>query len=317
MTGFSRTFIAASVLAAILSSGGASALECETSDCVTPALINGSGNANGSFTIDRSFGIEVGLRGKLRHDVNGSPQNIFNSNGDGTYTFNAGVAPTQNFPTAEWSFEWSVNVDYLQGTNDGTGYSLSDLSYFLELDQDPTAGSADFVSFDPIMGQRLTYGSQFVDQWDHAIGDNQTANGEGAKVSNVDTAESPTTAVMVIEAAEAQYAALVSENNVAQNSWKPSWFIPEFNPEVGGEYEIRLSVYGPGNGSTGTDATTTIDDTNPTPPLIDPLASTSIRILVQGGTTPNGDVPVPATLALFGIGLLGAVASRRRQRRAR
>ncbi len=61
---------------------------------VTPNVIFGSGNINGSFTVDQSNNVELGLRAKLRYDATGQPQNIFNSNGDGTYSFDAGVAPT-------------------------------------------------------------------------------------------------------------------------------------------------------------------------------------------------------------------------------
>lgn len=70
---------------------------------VTNEVIFGTGNLNGSFTTDRANGVELALRGKLRHDAAGQPQNIFNSNGDGTYTFQSGVAPTQDLSTAEWS----------------------------------------------------------------------------------------------------------------------------------------------------------------------------------------------------------------------
>ncbi|MBL4892122.1 MAG: hypothetical protein JKX91_09925 [Rhizobiaceae bacterium] len=51
---------------------------------VTPDVIFGSGNANGSWTGVNTGGIEVALRGKLRYDTNGSPQNIFNYDGDHT-----------------------------------------------------------------------------------------------------------------------------------------------------------------------------------------------------------------------------------------
>ena len=63
---------------------------------VTPDVIFGDGNANGSFTVNddaATSNIELGLRAKLRFDATGQPDNIFNSNGDGTYTFVAG-APT-------------------------------------------------------------------------------------------------------------------------------------------------------------------------------------------------------------------------------
>ena len=199
---------------------------------VTPDAIFGSGNANGSFTVCQSNGVELGLRGKLRHDATGQAQNIFNSNGDGTYTFNAGIAAGQSSSTAVWSFEWSINSNY-----DGTsGYNLNDLTYVLTI--------ADEDSFDPI---NTTYA-------DHSIGTNSTANGQG------------------IEAADAaEYTSLISSNNVAQNSWKPSWFITDFDPTVVKDYVITLAAY---DGSC-------------------PVACTSITVNV---------VPEPATIALISLG---------------
>jgi hypothetical protein len=85
---------------------------------VTPDVIFGSGNANGGFTVDRRNGIELGLRGKLRFNASNLPENTFNSNGDGTYTFDAGLPPTGfgfvapgSTSTALWNFEWSINSD--------------------------------------------------------------------------------------------------------------------------------------------------------------------------------------------------------------
>ncbi|MFP4106811.1 MAG: PEP-CTERM sorting domain-containing protein, partial [Phycisphaerae bacterium] len=120
-------------LACLLAMTTAAMAETTFDQDVSPNVIFGSGNANGGFTVDRDNGIELALRGKLRHDATGEPQNRWNSNGDGTYTFRAGVAPGQSFPTAEWSFEWSVNTNY----DDSTSYDLSDLSYLLLIDTDP------------------------------------------------------------------------------------------------------------------------------------------------------------------------------------
>ncbi|MEQ8515870.1 MAG: PEP-CTERM sorting domain-containing protein [Chromatocurvus sp.] len=284
MTIFKKTSLAASVLAASLASSGASALAFDAN--VTPDVIFGSGNANGGFTVDQNNGIEVGLRGKLRHNASGSPENTFNNSTiDNTYSFNAGVAPSQAFPTAEWSFEWSVNVDYLQGTDDQTEAVLADFTYLLELDQDPTVGTANFFAFDPITP------SATVPFYDHAIGTNATGNGGGTKGT------------------ASNYTGLLAANNVAQNSWKPHWFIPGFDPTVGGEYEIRLSVVAAagdaGGGQVGGGAGE--------PGQI--LAQSSIRILVNDGQNPDADVPIPGTLALLGLGLLGTAAGRRRQRR--
>ena len=58
---------------------------------ITPDVIFGSGNANGSFTVstlNRNSGtVELGLRAKLRYDENGNPQNTFNYDGVDTYSF--------------------------------------------------------------------------------------------------------------------------------------------------------------------------------------------------------------------------------------
>lgn len=196
---------------------------------VTNDVIFGSGNANGSFTIDQANGIELGLRGKLRHDAGGAPQNIFNSNGDGTYSFDAGVAPTQAAPTAVWSFEWSINSNF-----DDNGGHLDDYVYILGLDSDPTAAVSMF-EFDPINGINPDIG---VVAWDHAIGNNSTLNGDGAVAISV-----------------ANYADLIDTNNLAQNSWKAHWYIPGFDPTVDGVYDISLSAF---NANGGLAASTTI-----------------------------------------------------------
>jgi hypothetical protein len=307
MTTFKKASLAASVLAAsMMASAGANALAFDQN--VTPDVIFGSGNTNGGFTVDTAGNIEVGLRGKLRHNADGLPENTFNSNGDGTYSFNPGDPLNDGF-TAEWSFEWSVNTNLQAGGGLNPGgeggnnlsSNLSNYTYLLQLDSNPAVGEADFfVSFDPIMGPRLLGNGDTVNQWDHAIGNNSTGNGGGSVVSNG-------------SADEAAYADLIANNNVAQNSWKPHWFINQawadlsqsttgapagtvnFDPTVNGEYEIRLSVFGGEQ---------------------DALASTSIFIQVgELDTPPNGDVPVPGTLALFGLGLLGTAATRRRLRR--
>lgn len=216
---------------------------------VTPEVIFGSGNANGSFTVDQSNGIELGLRGKLRHNASGAPENTFNSNGDGTYSFNAGVAPTQSSPTAEWSFEWSINTNY----DGSSGTNLDDYIYVLGLDSDPGIGQS-FLTFDPIN----------VTNADHAIGDNFTGNGGGSVASD------PT-----------NYASLIASNNVAQNSWKPHWFLGTsgFDPTVDGQYDFFLEAF---DGSTS-------------------LARTEMSIIV--GTGASAPVPEPGILALLGLGL--------------
>lgn len=56
---------------------------------VTPDFFVGDGIANGDFTVDRASGVEIGLRGKLRFNASCLPEDTFNSNGDGTYSFAA------------------------------------------------------------------------------------------------------------------------------------------------------------------------------------------------------------------------------------
>ncbi|MCB1849868.1 MAG: PEP-CTERM sorting domain-containing protein [Gammaproteobacteria bacterium] len=195
---------------------------------VTPDVIFGSGNLNGSFTTDRANGVELGLRGKLRHNASGAPENTFNSNGDGTFSFAAGVAPTQAFPTAVWSFEWSINSNY-----DATsGYMLDGLTYALGIDSDPTQGTS-FSILDVINGINPGTGSVF---WDHSTGNNST-----------------TAATDSIAADAASYASLINTNNVAQNSWKAHWFLAGFDPTVDGTYDFYLAAFDGGTQLARTD----------------------------------------------------------------
>jgi hypothetical protein len=187
---------------------------------VTPGVIFGSGNANGGFTVDQANGIELGLRGKLRHNALGQPENTYNSNGDGTYSFAAGVAPTQAFPTAVWSVEWTINSDL--NTTDGMGGVLSAYTYLLELDNDPSLGT-NFFAFDPIHALNPATVGGF---WDHSMGTNSTTAATDSKATDAAT-----------------YASLISSNNVAQNSWKAHWYMgAPFDPTVDGTYDFKLSA---------------------------------------------------------------------------
>lgn len=109
----------------------------------------GDGNDNGFFTVSSYEGIELGLRAKLRFDDNNQPQNTFNSNGDGTYSFD-NTAPPLGFgwnegasTSAIWNFEWSIDL-----TDSSSNFEFDDLSFMLSIDFDSGAGT-NFLSFDP------------------------------------------------------------------------------------------------------------------------------------------------------------------------
>jgi hypothetical protein len=191
-----------------------------------------------------------------------------NSNTDGTYSFAAGVAPTQSFPTAVWSFEWSINSNF---DGSAAGRSLDGLTYRLGIDTNP--GLATTFStlvtgpneFDVINAPVCA---------DHSTGNNSTGNGSGAEV-NCGTGT-----------AAADYANAIATDNVAQNSWKPHWFISGFDPTVDGQYDFYLAAF---DGQTQ-------------------LARTDISIIVGTGAA---SVPGPATLGLLALGVAGLGWSRR------
>ncbi|MDX2017292.1 MAG: PEP-CTERM sorting domain-containing protein [Planctomycetota bacterium] len=198
-------------LALIIVAGSAGAASASTAfdQNVNPGVIFGSGNANGSFTTGTANNTEIGLRAKLRYDANGQPQNIFNSNGDGSYTFNVGgpAAPVR----PEWNFEWSINTD-LSGTS---GVKLNAFSYVLSLDGDPSAGT-NFFSFDPIN----------VAFADHSLGNNST------------------TAASDIVSTPVNYASNIGLYSVAQNSWSYAFFaVPGFSRNTPGLYTISLAAF--------------------------------------------------------------------------
>ena len=196
---------------------------------VTPDVIFGSGNANGSFTTDTSAGgVELGLRAKLRFNDANAPENTFNSNGDGTYSFDAGLPPTGfgwapgSASTAVWNFEWTINTNI-----DGTpgGLMLNDLTYEIRIDFDAIGTS--FLTFDPInipVGATPNFG-------DHAIGTNST-----------------TSLTKSVAGDRSTYLDLIADNNVAQNSWNMEFFFDDsqFNGNDVGSYTIQLEAFAAG-----------------------------------------------------------------------
>ncbi|MEM1379474.1 MAG: PEP-CTERM sorting domain-containing protein [Pseudomonadota bacterium] len=205
------------------------ALSAAHASNVTPDVIFGSGNANGSFTIaqDATTGVELGLRAKLRFDANGQPQNQFNYDGIKTYTFDAGAA-VGGFSaiTPVWNFEWSINADF-----DDNGGSLADYTYLLEVDGDPNG--VDFgLTYDPVN----PFGAGFSCT-DNALGTNTTGNGGGTSVNCASL-----TGVM-------DYTNALQANNVAQNSVNYDFLdgilpqLANFDPNDTGIYTIRLSAF--------------------------------------------------------------------------
>ncbi len=174
---------------------------------VTNNVIMGSGIGNGGWTIDRSNGVELALRSKKRYPT---PSGIFNSNGDGTYSWAAGTAglPAPS-GRAFWSWEWSINSSF-----DGTGGPIGSFTYEFGVDADPTPGIS-FVVSDYIAGGG-----------DHSFGNNSTAQSAGLEANN------PT-----------EYINFLATENLAQNSWQPQWDIPAFDPTVDGTYDFYLAAF--------------------------------------------------------------------------
>lgn len=225
---------ALTLAAALAGATGALAAPVNGTGNVTPDVIFGSGNANGSFTGETRNNIEVGLRGKQRYPA----ANVFNYDGVDTYTFDTTALTTNPTNRSVFNFEWSVNVD----ADGSTGDALSDFDHWLSFDLDPTPGVSLFA-FDPFNT------SGYVD---HAFGDNFTGNGGG-------TAGTNTTLV-----------SLTNTNNVAQQSSNLGFGFSA-DPDLPGSYAFKFEVFEKGTTTLLASSSITINAT-PVPPIPVPAA---------------------------------------------
>lgn len=198
-----KALIAASVIATGFAAAAHAAPVNGTGN-VTPDIIFGSGNANGSFTGQTANNIEVGLRGKVRF------AGVYNYDGDHTYTFDSTAFATATNRSL-FNFEWSINVDQ-SGTS---GAMLDDFSYRLEVDNNPGI-LTNFVTVDPF---------NTAGWYDHSLGNNLTANGAG--IESTDNAD---------------LLANMPNYSIAQQSanmgfgWSP-------DPDLPGIYDFNLQVF--------------------------------------------------------------------------
>lgn len=173
---------------------------------VSPDIIFGGGNANGSFTVTTvPFGggdIEIGLRAKLRYNDSGSPENTFNWDSTNSYTFSTTAGTPSD--RSVFNYEWSINVE-------GTGSTIGALidrggRAEISFDTDPTS-AVNFTSYDPFA-------------FDAYYGTNATANGGGT----YDNTGNP-----------------VAGTTVAQNSVNYGFLGGA--PLGQGDYQIGLSIF--------------------------------------------------------------------------
>jgi hypothetical protein len=256
---------------------------------VSPGVIFGSGNANGSFTINNvqsNANVEIGLRAKLRFNDSNKAENTFNWDGDRTYTFSNGAASPgfsfdANSPTTPvWNFEWSINSDR-SSTTTFTPNPLASLTYVLSIDGDASAGTNFAETFDPINVGSMAFA-------DHSLGNNTNASTDATDFKVTSATNNPAFTYNTLIGSAANSSAY----NVAQNSWNYQFFneatdarplsqLASFDPNELGVYTITLEAF---DGATR-------------------VAASSIDVSV---------VPEP-TAVLGGLGLLSLVGLRRRQ----
>jgi hypothetical protein len=135
------------------------------------------------------------------------------------------------------------------------------------------------MDYDPSVAKSYSTVNLLAFPFDHSFGTNATTSGNGI---------------------EGNAQVLATTNNLMQNSWNLDFFDAgsaltlfggTFNPSASGEYSFFLEAFSPTGGPA--------------------LARTEITVIVGDGAT---QIPEPGSLALVGLGLLGAFAARRRIR---
>ncbi len=112
---------------------------------VTPGVLFGGGNQNGSFVVNKAWknnqnNIELGLRAKVPYEE------TYNSNGAGVYTMNVGAHSKWGAPGAAWNFEFAINLNY-----DGSDVDRMFEDYLIELSIDLNPSKKkNWLKFDPV-----------------------------------------------------------------------------------------------------------------------------------------------------------------------
>lgn len=187
---------------------------------VTNSVIMGSGITNGGFTVDRSNGVEIGLRARVRYP---SPVNVTNSNGNGSYNHAIGGFGTGG-ARASWNFDWSINT--------GTA-TISAYTYRIGIDYDAGLGT-NYRVFDPLNSVNPDPLAGGLALWDHSFGNSGTAQSAGVEATGVNLATYL-----------ASYNALESSSSLVQNSWNLAFFSDAshlFDPNLNGNYSIYLEA---------------------------------------------------------------------------
>ncbi|MBA4177864.1 MAG: hypothetical protein C0505_15105 [Leptothrix sp. (in: Bacteria)] len=211
----------AALCAALAASATGHAAVVHNSD-IAGNVIFGSGNTDGGWTINQTGNMELALRAKVRYDVTtGGPLNVFNANGDGTFSHAAGNPGGANAGRARWNFEWSVNTD-ASGIG---GAKLSAYDFVLGVDSDAGVGT-NFGSYS-LVGNSPVAGAPY----DHSFGDNSTAQSAGTEATSAAT-----------------FAALLASSSTMQNSTNMEFvddgilFGSNFDPNIDGNYSFFLEA---------------------------------------------------------------------------